>query len=92
MFSPEFCKQRVKIKIAKGTSRTTEILTQFKGQMAMKMGYVTIKVAFVYNSKGCNRDFTIIQRVHSNCKGYCTLHKKHRENAGMKIEMAKVAL
>ena len=49
--------------------------------MAMKMGYVTIKAAFVYNSKGCNRDFTIIQRVHSNCKGYCILHKKHRENA-----------
>ena len=42
---------------------------------------MTIKIAFVYNSKGYKRDFTIIQRVHCDCKGYCTLHKKHRENA-----------
>ena len=34
-----------------------------------------------YNSKGYKRDFTIIQRVHCDYKGYCTLYKKHRENA-----------
>ena len=53
VFSPEFCKQRVKIKIAKGTTET-------------KKGYTT---AFVYNSKGYNRHFTIIQRVHCDWKG-----------------------
>ena len=44
---------------------------------------MTIKIALynIINSKGYNRDFTIIQRVHCDCKGYCTLHKKHRENA-----------
>ena len=41
---------------------------------------MTIKIAFVHKSKGYKRDFTIIQRVHCDCKGYCTLHKKHREN------------
>ena len=38
---------------------------------------MTIKIAFAYNSKGYNRDFAIIQRVHCDCKGYCTLHKKY---------------
>ena len=46
---------------------------------------MTIKIALynIINSKGYNRDFTIIQRVHCDCKGYCTLHKKHRENAAV---------
>ena len=49
--------------------------------MTIKKGYMTIKIAFVHKSKGYKRDFTIIQRVHCDCKEYCTLHKKHRENA-----------
>ena len=33
------------------------------------------------------QDFNIIQRVHCDCKRYCTLHKKHRENAGAYVSI-----
>ena len=61
MFSPAFCKQRVKIKIAKGHNRDFNIIQG------------------VHDT----REFTIIQRVHCDYKGCCTLNKKHRENANI---------
>ena len=53
---------------------------------------MTMKIAFVYKSKGYKRDFTIIQRVHCDCKGYCTLHKKHRENTAVGYTVYAVSI